>query len=90
MVSAQKFEDSLGDNPVENAAMFVDLITQAGGVEADKEEILQYINFTGALTSYQPGRKFDGITLAVKTTDPSNPFSLMINTTWPNYEKVQQ
>ena len=86
----QKFEDSLVDNMTENAALFVDLLTHAGGVDADKTEVFQYLNLVEAFYAYRPGRSFDGSAVAVKATDASDPLAAVINEVWPSYEKVLQ
>ena len=86
---SQKFEDSLGGNVKENGAAFLDLLTQAGGVEAGTEEVIQYLNLVEALSTYRPSRTYDGPTVAVKTTDPAFEVSLLINQSWPTHEQVE-
>ena len=72
----------------ENFLLLVKLINELSGVEAGKDDVLEYLNLLDALSVYQPGHVFYGRSLAVRTADPSDPFSVGITAARPSYEKV--
>ena len=84
----QKVEASLKGNVTDDAPVFLNLVTQAGGVDTDTKDVLEYVNLLHAIPAYRPARSFTGATVAVKAVDASAPISAAVYQSWPNYEKV--
>ena len=85
----QKLENSLTGNFMEDTAVFLDLLTQVGGLDTDKRDILEYVNLLQAVTAYRPGRCFTGAALAIKAVDTSLPVSIAVENSWSSFEKVR-